>query len=65
MSDNVKRDNGGAVRTRRLVVRARLPDEGSSYGYVLSFGPHVEVLGPASVRDKIKEAAKGIYDSYV
>jgi len=24
MSDNVKRDNGGAVRTRRLVVRAAL-----------------------------------------
>jgi len=48
----------------RLVVKARLPDEGSSYGYVLSFGPHVEVIGPANVRARIKEAAKGIYDSY-
>ncbi|TCL43724.1 helix-turn-helix transcriptional regulator [Harryflintia acetispora] len=32
-------------------VRAYLPEDGWVYGYVLSFGPYAEVLGPPGVRE--------------
>lgn len=32
-------------------VRAYLPQDGWVYGYVLSFGPYAEVLGPPGVRE--------------
>lgn len=47
-----------------LIVKTRLPDEGSSYGYILSFGSYVEVLEPVEVRKKLCDAAMQITAIY-
>lgn len=47
-----------------LIARARMPEDGWMYGYILSYGAFVEVLEPAGVREAIKNAARSIAEIY-
>lgn len=47
-----------------LVVRMSMPEDGWAYGYILSYGPFVEVLEPERLRRIIKESAGKIADIY-
>ncbi len=38
-----------------FTVEAIIPDDEWGYGYILSYGPHAEVLAPASIRKIIEE----------
>lgn len=58
--DNIKYDNG------YLYVQTSLPDNDDIlYNYLLSFSDHVEVIEPVSVREKIKNKIKDMYDKYI
>ncbi len=37
-----------------IVVTAVFPDDGWIYGYILGFGTGVEILEPASVKEKMR-----------
>ncbi len=47
-----------------LVVRLAMPEDSWMYGYILSYGPFVEVLEPEHLRALIKEAAGKIAQIY-
>ncbi|MCX7771995.1 MAG: WYL domain-containing protein, partial [Clostridia bacterium] len=53
--ENVVREEDGRVR-----VNVTLPENEWCYGYILSFGPGVEVVKPLHLRQKIKEMATSI-----
>lgn len=48
----------------RLRVKANLPDCNWMYGFLLSFGPTLEVLSPEHVRRGMAESAKSIAQKY-
>jgi predicted DNA-binding transcriptional regulator YafY len=48
----------------RLRVKANLPDCNWMYGFLLSFGPTLEVLSPEHVRRSMAESAKAIAHKY-
>lgn len=54
-----------ARRDGRIIVKAALPENRGMYGFLLSFGPGVEVLNPPHVRSTLAETAKLIYQQYV
>ncbi len=58
--DNVVRDNNDGTYT----VELDFPEDEWVYGYILSFGPYVKVLGPNYLKEIIKEKAKRILDIY-
>ena len=45
-------------------IIAYLPEDEWLYGNILSYGEYIEVIHPASLRDKIKEIAKIILDKH-
>ncbi|MDC7224280.1 MAG: YafY family protein [Spirochaetales bacterium] len=47
-----------------LIVNTVLPEENWLYGYLLSFGPHLTVLEPEGIREKLKEKAREILRKY-
>ena len=47
-----------------LEVKTEMEDQGWLYGYILSFGPYVEVLDPPEVRAAIREGAEKIIRLY-
>ncbi|RAP28649.1 hypothetical protein C2W64_04705 [Brevibacillus laterosporus] len=48
-----------------VTVAASFPEDNWLYGFILSFGPSVEVLEPESIQLKIKELATAIVKKYV
>lgn len=58
-TDGVTTDAQGS-----LYVTAELPDNGVLFSYLLSFGDSVEVLEPASVREKMKEKLVSMLSAY-
>lgn len=50
------RDNGD------LIVSAKMPEDAWLAGFLLSFGPQVDILSPAYLRDVIAEQARLIYE---
>lgn len=47
-----------------FVVKVEYPENEWVYGYILSFGEHVKVLAPESVKRKIKESLKKMLKNY-
>lgn len=47
-----------------LIVSTVFPEEPWLYGYLLSFGPEVEVLAPATLRQHIAELARKIFQAH-
>ena len=47
-----------------LNVTATLPDDAWLYGYLLSFGPQVQVLGPQHVKEQLLKTAQAIAARY-
>lgn len=47
-----------------LTARARMPEDGWMYGWILSYGAFVEVLEPPHVRERVKDAAAKIAKKY-
>lgn len=45
-------------------LHLEFPEDGWVYGYILSFGPAVEVVSPAHIRDIIREKARRIAEKY-
>jgi predicted DNA-binding transcriptional regulator YafY len=58
-AENLERRADGS-----LVVRLSMPEEGSTYGYIMSFGHFVEVLEPERIRTAIRESAGKIAELY-
>jgi predicted DNA-binding transcriptional regulator YafY len=48
----------------KLMATVTLPENGRLYGFLLSFGPYVEVLDPPYIRTIIANAARDIYEKY-
>ncbi|UHA72189.1 helix-turn-helix transcriptional regulator [Paenibacillus sp. 481] len=46
------------------LVTASYPEDNWLYGFILSFGPDVEVLEPAHIRAKIRASAEAIFHTY-
>jgi predicted DNA-binding transcriptional regulator YafY len=53
-----KQENG------KLLAKVMLPENNWLYGFILSFGPGVEVINPPHLRDIITELAKKTYEKY-
>ncbi|TVR67748.1 MAG: YafY family transcriptional regulator [Spirochaetaceae bacterium] len=47
-----------------VIVNARMPEDNWVYGYILSFGEHVEVLSPPRLRTIITDSARKITEMY-
>ncbi len=47
-----------------IMVKTTLPENNWLYGYLLSFGTGLEVIGPAHIRDILADTAKKIYGMY-
>ncbi len=58
--ENIDRHEAG-----RIIVKAEMPENRGLYGFLLSFGPGVEVLSPPHIRKILAEGAKEIYQKYV
>ncbi|MCC0706360.1 helix-turn-helix transcriptional regulator [Clostridioides sp. ES-S-0190-01] len=58
--DNILYDNDG-----NFIVNVQYPQNDWIYGYVLSFGNHIEVLEPIDVRDKILQIVDDIKIKYL
>lgn len=56
--ENVNEENGG------FVARANLPDDEGLLSKIMSYGNGLKVLEPKSLKDKIKDRIKQIYDLY-
>ncbi|MDN9012354.1 helix-turn-helix transcriptional regulator [Brevibacillus laterosporus] len=48
-----------------VTVSASFPEDNWLYGFILSFGPSVEVIEPESIKAKIKTLAASIVEKYV
>jgi predicted DNA-binding transcriptional regulator YafY len=48
----------------KLLAKVMLPENNWLYGFILSFGPGVEVINPPHLRGIIAELAKKIYEKY-
>ncbi|ATO48243.1 YafY family protein [Brevibacillus laterosporus] len=48
-----------------VTVSASFPEDNWLYGFILSFGPSVEVIEPESIKVKIKKLATAIVEKYV
>jgi predicted DNA-binding transcriptional regulator YafY len=48
----------------KLAATVTLPENGWLYGFILSFGPYVEVLDPPYIRTIIANAARDICEKY-
>ncbi|NLX63257.1 MAG: WYL domain-containing protein, partial [Clostridiaceae bacterium] len=48
----------------RLLLKAEMPDGQWLYGFILSFGTGVEVIGPPYLRQVIADISKKIYKKY-
>lgn len=57
--ENVVEDENG-----KYVVSVSFPEDHWLYGFILSFGPEVEVLEPEHIRQIIKEMAQRVADLY-
>jgi predicted DNA-binding transcriptional regulator YafY len=54
---------GGAAETQadgRLLVRSRMPENNWLYGFLLSFGPVLEILEPKRIRDIVAGMAREV-----
>ena len=49
----------------RLIIKVVMPENNWLYGFLLSFGTGVEVIGPLHLRRTIAEIAEGIHKKYV
>lgn len=49
---------------RRVIVTCRFPENDWLYGFILSFGVHVEVLEPPHVRDRIRTMVQQMQHNY-
>ena len=58
--DMVKKQADGS-----FVVSAALPEDDWVYGFILSFGEYIEVLGPPHIKRIIKRKARKIYNKYI
>lgn len=45
-----------------FIVSAQMPEDGWLIGFLLSFGPQVEILSPAHLREDVAEQARLIYE---
>lgn len=57
--ENVHPDRNGKFK-----VTLSFPEDDWLYGFILSFGSHVEVLEPEHIRNRIKSLAQKIYSIY-
>lgn len=58
-------DDASAVQPDgSVIVNARMPEDNWVYGYILSFGAHVEVLSPPRLRTIIADSARTIAEMY-
>ena len=48
----------------KLIVRAGLPENNWLYGFLLSFGPALEILEPQHIREIVAEMALQVYKKY-
>lgn len=48
----------------RILLRLQFENEESACGYLLSFGPHVEILEPPALRAKVVELAQSVLAHY-
>jgi predicted DNA-binding transcriptional regulator YafY len=48
----------------RMIVRSWMPENNWLYGFLLSFGPVLEVLEPKHIRDILASMAKEVYKKY-
>ena len=58
--DNIERQDDGKLR-----VSMEMPENNWLYGFILSFGPAVEVLEPQHIRKIVSETAYQIYKKYI
>jgi predicted DNA-binding transcriptional regulator YafY len=59
---------GGAAETGadgRLLVRSRMPENNWLYGFLLSFGPVLEILEPKRIRDIVAGMAREVCEIYM
>lgn len=59
-TDNVSKDNQG-----NLYVNIDLPDNDTSFSYILSFGDNVEILEPDYLRHSMKEKLALMLEKYI
>lgn len=59
-TDNVSKDNQG-----NLYVNMDLPDNDTSFSYILSFGDNVEILEPDYLRHSMKEKLALMLEKYI
>lgn len=57
--EDIIRHNDG-----RIMVKTLLPENNWIYGFILSFGTGIEVVGPPHIRTIIADIARGIYKKY-
>jgi predicted DNA-binding transcriptional regulator YafY len=48
-----------------FVVSAVLPVDEWMYGYIMSFGEYIEVLGPEHVRESVRKKLECAYNKYI
>lgn len=48
----------------RIMIRTELPENNWLYGFILSFGPGVEVIGPPHIRKILDDAAIELHKKY-
>jgi predicted DNA-binding transcriptional regulator YafY len=48
----------------RLLVRTCMPENGWLYGFLLGFGPSLEILEPKHIRDIVAGMAEEVYKKY-
>lgn len=57
--ENAQKDENGNIR-----VITTLPENNWLYGYLLSFGPGIEVVSPPRIRNILADMAKEIFEKY-
>ncbi len=64
VEDFFDRDDMEILDTGEQIVRVQWPDDEWIYSTILSYGEHVQVLDPASVREKVLKKLKKIEKNY-
>lgn len=64
VEDYFKKEQLTYKNNGNIIAKVQFPESDWVYGYILGFGPYVEVLKPAHVREKIAQSAKKILKIY-
>ncbi|MFO7890873.1 MAG: YafY family protein [bacterium] len=64
VEDYFKKEQLTYKNNGNIIAEVQFPESDWVYGYILGFGPHVEVLKPGHVREKIARSAEKIYKIY-